>query len=133
MPRNKPTKEQKARYNATRKEKYRNNPEFLRLESSTWYRKRGGWTAELYEQRKQEQNNLCAICGKAQDYKALAADHEHSVPPKPRGLLCEICNRGLGLFVDDPALLRKAAAYIEKYKTQKRDSTCPMHSLTSQV
>jgi hypothetical protein len=121
MPRNgsKPTKEQKAKYNATRKAKYKDNPEVLRVQAANFYRKRCGWTAELYEQKKKEQNNLCAICEKPQTYKALAADHEHSVPPKPRGLLCEKCNIGLGMFDEESALLRKAEDYIEKYRTQK--------------
>lgn len=52
---------------------------------------------------------LCELC-----YTALAtdADHDHSTG-KTRGWLCHPCNLGLGMFKDDPALMRAAANYIE--------------------
>jgi hypothetical protein len=62
-----------------------------------------------------EQGGGCAICG------ALPAgvkggvydvDHDHATG-KIRGLLCGPCNRGLGAFGDAPAVLRKAADYLE--------------------
>ena len=33
-----------------------------------------------------------------------------------RGLLCEGCNRGIGLLRDDPDLLRRAADYIDRFR-----------------
>lgn len=62
------------------------------------------------------QNNLCAICGKPQNgrwKKNLHIDHDHTTG-KIRGLLCNLCNLGVGKFKDDPHLLRKAANYLEK-------------------
>jgi Recombination endonuclease VII len=73
-----------------------------------------GWTPEMFEVALLEQNNLCAICDK--EMERPEADHEHVDPPKPRGLLCGTCNRGLGLFQDSSETMRAAAAYVEKFK-----------------
>jgi hypothetical protein len=51
-----------------------------------------------------------AICG---DSKHLGIDHDHGTG-KVRGLLCRDCNQGIGRFHDNPAILRKAADYIEQ-------------------
>ena len=57
-----------------------------------------------------EQKGLCKMgCGKI----GSNVDHSHS-SGRVRGLLCSNCNTGLGLFHDNPELLRKAAEYVEK-------------------
>jgi hypothetical protein len=61
----------------------------------------------------EKQGGKCAICGKADEWFNLAADHCHN-KGYVRGLLCSLCNRGLGLYRDDPSLLRRAAEYIEE-------------------
>lgn len=76
--------------------------------------KKAGWTPESVEDAKRKQNNRCAICRVVM--KAPQADHEHVVPPNPRGLLCRSCNIGLGHFKDSPKLLKEAAKYVEKYR-----------------
>lgn len=43
-------------------------------------------------------------------------DHCH-VTGKVRGITCRKCNMGLGTFRDDPAIMRRAAEYIEKHCT----------------
>lgn len=58
----------------------------------------------------------CQIC-KSSD-KMFHIDHDHRTM-KIRGLLCSICNRGLGYFKDSPELLRKAANYLEIDKNGK--------------
>lgn len=65
------------------------------------------------------QNNCCAICGKNQDMlvghkKYLCVDHCH-VSGKVRGLLCDSCNRALGLFKDSEIMLTKAIEYVKMY------------------
>lgn len=64
-----------------------------------------------------EQEGVCAICSSAENgrYKHLSIDHCHN-SGKIRGLLCNNCNRGLGLLKDNPELLRKAASYVEEHR-----------------
>ncbi len=68
------------------------------------------------------QHGGCAICSRPESeptrrggsrHKRLAVDHCHD-SGRIRGLLCTDCNVGLGCFLDDPELFRKAIAYLEK-------------------
>lgn len=75
-----------------------------------------------YNQMHDNQNGVCAICqnketavAKDGTIRLMPVDHCH-VTGKIRALLCTTCNTALGGFKDDPALLRKAAEYIEKHK-----------------
>lgn len=52
----------------------------------------------------------CEICGSD---AALAIDHCHS-SRKIRGMLCQQCNVGIGMFRDDEALLRRAIQYLKR-------------------
>ncbi|NBX50100.1 hypothetical protein EBT25_09205 [bacterium] len=59
------------------------------------------------------QNSCCAICNKHFETDAdYHVDHCHDTN-KIRGLLCPGCNKGLGLFNDNPEALRQAAIYVE--------------------
>lgn len=66
----------------------------------------------------------CAICGDAITLTTLQTDHDHSCCPGDiscggmclRDLLCGPCNRGVGLFKDDPIRLEAAALYLLKHK-----------------
>lgn len=61
------------------------------------------------------QGDGCAICTEAvnPDANSLAVDHCHATG-KVRGVLCGRCNKALGLFRDDPALLKRAVIYLGK-------------------
>lgn len=69
----------------------------------------------------ERQLGCCALCKTpvvllgdlTTQYKSACVDHNH-VTGNIRGLLCNSCNRGLGLFKDNAVLLRLAAEYIEK-------------------
>lgn len=74
-----------------------------------------GWTPELVVRRRSEQGNACAICKEIFN-KTPNADHKHSNPPRPRGLLCTSCNLSLGLLKDNPELALKAAQYLLFWK-----------------
>ena len=68
------------------------------------------WTGPEYLASCRAAGNKCQICGRTQR-KRLAADHDHPAH-KPRGVLCDGCNRGLGYFRDNPENLEKAANYL---------------------
>lgn len=96
-----------------------NNPEKHR---NYELKRRIGCSAEEFDAMYKKQNGLCAICGQpearlnpvTQQPRAMAVDHCHT-SGKIRGLLCTYHNTGLGLFNDDPELLRKAIAYLESH------------------
>lgn len=63
----------------------------------------------------------CQICGDI--VKKLHIDHDHACCPADRhrtcgkcvrGFLCGPCNRALGMLRDDPTIIRKAIAYLER-------------------
>lgn len=67
-----------------------------------------------YERLEDEgHSGKCDICGRGSSIRRHGVDTEHKTF-EVRGLLCYFCNFGLRWFRDDPALLRQAAAYIEK-------------------
>ncbi|MFC9285667.1 endonuclease domain-containing protein [Streptomyces sp. NPDC057052] len=77
------------------------------------------------ENRRQELGLVsgnCSICGsfetvtRAGRVRRPSIDHCHRTGVV-RGVLCSGCNVGLGLFGDDPARLRAAAEYLERYIT----------------
>ena len=60
------------------------------------------------------QNNCCKIC-KSSDPGVrgiFKVDHCHTTG-KVRGLLCQSCNVGIGLFGDDTTILKNAIQYLE--------------------
>ena len=79
---------------------------------------------EIFNRKLEEQNGVCAICGKLNvDGKYLTVDHDHqccnsdkSCGKCLRGLLCTYCNTGLGGFKDEPELLRKSIVYLDTVK-----------------
>lgn len=71
-----------------------------------------GITVPEYEAMAKDQQGVCAICnGTNASGKRLAIDHNHKTGAV-RGLLCDLCNRGLGMFQDDLLLLNGAAKYL---------------------
>lgn len=67
----------------------------------------------------ERQGYQCAICPNWLDLgKHTHVDHCHKTKII-RGILCAKCNRGLGEFRDNPAILRKAIAYLEYWEEQQ--------------
>jgi len=82
-----------------------------------------GLTLQQFDALRIAQGNRCKICatpfGDTQ-YDRPHVDHDHACCPKNqacekciRGLLCRLCNLGLGYFKDSPVLLVRAVAYLE--------------------
>lgn len=60
-----------------------------------------------------DSDGCCSVCGGVSGPKRLSIDHDHEAR-RLRGLLCNNCNVGIGYFADNPEMLRRAAAYLEK-------------------
>lgn len=72
-----------------------------------------GLSLEQHDKMLRDQEGVCAICHQESRRGMLEIDHCHS-SELVRGLLCGSCNRGLGLFHDDPKLLVSAAEYLHR-------------------
>lgn len=87
-----------------------------------------GLTAEQYQTMFEAQGGVCAICGQAETKKhgrtgtefRLAVDHCHE-SGRVRGLLCQTCNRVVGLFKDDIERHRKAIEYLLRNHPEKAE------------
>ena len=90
----------KLKTNKTQKEDYRREWSY-------------GVTPEKYKEMWDSQNGKCAMpkC----DRPPTCIDHDHT-NNKVRQLLCKGCNTALGIFKDDPEMLRDAADYVERYR-----------------
>ena len=81
-----------------------------------------GLLEEEYNKLLLNQNNKCAICNEQTIGKYLHVDHCHETN-KIRGLLCGNCNRGLGLFKDNPEFTAKATAYLKEHQHELREQS----------
>ncbi len=65
------------------------------------------------------QGGVCALCFKPPrgngPASTLHIDHDHATG-KVRGLLCHGCNKGLGHFYDNTAVIERAVAYLAKHR-----------------
>ena len=92
-------------------------------------RKVYGITLEFFNQMFDSQEGKCAICGKSLErIRGVHIDHDHSTGIV-RALLCGPCNTGLGMFKDNPQILRQAIEYLEQKSgiriEQQRPGDCP--------
>lgn len=85
-------------------------------------------TFEDYARLLESQDFGCAICSRVfDDFKIDGrygdVDHDHACCDGPkscgecvRGILCHLCNKGLGFFADSPQRLEAAKQYLERAK-----------------
>jgi Recombination endonuclease VII len=105
------------------------DPNYARAVSRRSTLRKYGLTPEQYDAMVTEQDGKCAVCGKEPgitegvDRFNLVVDHDHDCCGEGkacdncrRSLLCDFCNRGLGIFRDDPDLLIAAAAYLLQHR-----------------
>lgn len=95
---------------ANRKKRY--NPSKNRMHNMQ--KNFGKGILETYQEIFEAQGGVCAICASPENgrYAHLSVDHNHDTG-KIRGLLCNNCNRGIGLLKDDPKILEQAKKYLE--------------------
>ena len=89
-----------------------------------WIRFHLTWDA--YQALQEKYGRCCAACGRSETDNGkfvLSIDHDHACCPGRiscgkciRGLLCNRCNRALGLLGDSIELLKKMIAYLEQSK-----------------
>lgn len=73
-------------------------------------------THDDYEQMLKSQEGVCAICKRhrvATNKEYMAIDHCHDTGDI-RGILCNWCNRGLGVFEDNVEFLENAIKYLRE-------------------
>lgn len=70
-----------------------------------------GLSLARFNEMIESQRNVCAICLTKQE--KLVVDHCH-LSKKVRGLLCSMCNSGIGFFKDNPVILQSAINYLKK-------------------
>ncbi len=75
-------------------------------------------TPQEFKETLHNQDNKCAVCGNPETGKrygktpSLSVDHNHDTG-KVRGLLCQDCNRMIGIAKENTKTLRAAALYLE--------------------
>lgn len=74
-----------------------------------------GLSQDQYNELLIEQNGRCAICKRLPTIKRLSVDHDH-ITHKIRGLLCDSCNRGIGLLQDSRLICFTASEYLARYE-----------------
>ena len=104
-----------------RKESYWKNVDSERSYSRTNQRKLRlvrvyNITEDDYANLYGDQSGKCAIC--ETNNVRLVIDHNHDTG-KVRQLLCDNCNRGIGLLKDNPEVVQKAADYLRKFSVME--------------
>ena len=76
-----------------------------------------GITEADWDSMFERQGRVCAICRTSDPGSGAGGewntDHDHKTG-RVRGILCWVCNVGIGKFEDDPERLRRAALYLEE-------------------
>ena len=86
----------------------RKNPNYNRQRTLRKYNLTEADYLKIFE----EQKGVCKICSLPELNKRLVVDHNHTTG-KVRSLLCDNCNRGLGLFKENIGRLLSAIEYIK--------------------
>ena len=88
----------------------------------SYYKRNYNITGDELKAMKIDQGHKCYICGgegfilgSNNHTERLVVDHCHSTG-KVGKLLCQNCNRGLGLFKDDTRIMKEAIRYLEEYR-----------------
>lgn len=96
------------------KQKRRLTPEAQSAANRRAKLKRYGITEDEYEQMSQAQSGACAICKQIPIKRPLFVDHDHRTG-QARGLLCDLCNAGIGMLGDSVDRMLVAIEYLNAY------------------
>lgn len=98
----------------------KSHPEYKQYQRECFDRQKYGLEPQHKAALLDAQNNSCAICNYKFDQKIgdMKVDHDH-LSGKVRGLLCDLCNRGLGMFKDNPDNLTSAISYLTKHSNAR--------------
>lgn len=98
------------------RKKYPRKAGIIKRRSRNWRLGLYGLTTEKYNKMVASQNGCCAICGLKLNKPYI--DHCHQTG-LVRGVLCNKCNWGLGMFDDDIDLLASATSYLLNNASKK--------------
>jgi len=102
------------RYRANQR-RMRSTPEGKLRQRAGHLMRKFGMTIEQYDAMLEAQGGGCFICGRApREDISLHVDYCHS-SGKVRGILCFCCNNALADFQEDPRLLARAGAYLDRH------------------
>lgn len=88
-----------------------------------WLMTSYGLTEDEFNNLLKQQNNKCAICGTSDWGKpSPSIDHCHKTG-KVRGLLCNNCNRGLGLLKDSKEIIQNAIKYLKRSRSSRQTNS----------
>lgn len=103
------------------------NPKKYGEDLGRWRKRKYGITNEDYERMLAEQRGLCAGCSNPETKVVkgtvvrLSIDHDHTTG-KVRGLLCDLCNRAVGMMRDSATTARRLAMYLDQHSRDKRSA-----------
>jgi len=106
----------KKAYQLRNKRWYKKNFNRVKFKHHVYRLNKYGITIEEYDNLLTKQKGKCAVCQckpkhKCKQQSYLCIDHCHKTG-KVRGLLCQVCNKALGMLKDDPQLLKTALNYL---------------------
>lgn len=98
------------------KERYDSDSDSAKAYGKEWsknnrQRRRIHQIKHKYGLSEEDYEKIPKICTIYRATEKLRIDHSHQ-SGRVRGMLCNHCNTGLGLFRDDPTLLYRAADYV---------------------
>lgn len=100
---------------AKQRKAYYQSPRGIKSSRRAHLKRKYGITLEEYNNLLKQQQSKCKICGQEETSERnshLCVDHDHNTGAI-RGLLCNNCNRALGLFKDNIEVLHNAIIYLQ--------------------
>lgn len=89
-------------------------------------------TPDRFDVMLQKQDNKCAACGTTEPggfFNQWCVDHDHKCCPGKyscgkciRGILCNNCNRALGIIQDNPKTLQKLINYLKRTYVKRNEN-----------